>query len=87
MPENIPPEKKTRVYELADNAAEDFCRAFGLDPSRVSRLKFDWKAGEGEPLTIEIECHPEYHGLPKEHYPITEIKVDPIEDSMTKSDE
>lgn len=60
--------KETRVYALSEDLAVDICKAIGLDPSRVSRMKFDFNAELGDILKIEIEYIPEYTGGLKESY-------------------
>lgn len=59
---------ETRVYSMPEELAVDICKSIGLDPNRVTRMKFEFDAQLGKPLTIELDYLPEYTGGLKESY-------------------
>lgn len=71
--------KETRVYVVPDVLATDLCKAMGLDPMRVSRMKFEFEAQTGQPLTIELDYLPDYTPLAGKDYQIKRFSVEEIE--------
>lgn len=68
----------TRKYVLSLDMAADLCKAMGLDPDRVTRMRFAWDAGDTKPLSIIVEFLPEYNGLPATFKPV-EVPSDEID--------
>ncbi len=54
------------IISTEPDMVNDIIKAFGLDPMRVTSLKFEWNAEDNPPHLIEVEMIPVWLGLPKE---------------------
>lgn len=80
--------KETRFYAVQRDFAEDVCKAIGLDPMRVSRLRFEFRAEDDiKPLVIEVDYLPDYLGLVKPYAAeLVQTDIDPLEEGYHASE-